>query len=204
VEIVRDGRSFATRTVRSLQRGAVIFVLTASFQRREPSPIAHGKPSAVKFVPPPESLHAPTPGEYAQTIYQKIVKAPESPKKKVSPFVARARENGEEFVRYLSEEFAHRPIDFRYVTKKDMKTSARPAQPTEYRQWVWFKANGAISTDPRTHAVALAYASDHHLLGTSLRAHDDKWDISDMNVMVSLDHIIYFHDVYPRIMTLMI
>ena len=204
VEIVRNGRSFATRTVRSLQRGAVIFVLTASFQRREPSPIAHGKPSAVNFVPPPESLHAPTPDEYAQTIYQKIVKASESPKKKVSPFVARARENGEEFVRYLSEEFAHRPIDFRYVTKKDLKTHARPALPTEYRQWVWFKANGAISNDPRTHAVALAYASDHHLLGTSIRAHHDEWDISDLSVMVSLDHIIYFHDVYPRRISLMI
>lgn len=204
VEIVRNGRSFATRTVRSLQRGAVIFVLTASFQRREPSPVEHGKPSAVNFVPPPEALHAPTPDEYAQTIYQKIVKASESPKKKVSPFVARARENGEEFVRSLSEEFAHRPIDFRYVSKKDVKTGARPDQPTEYRQYVWFKANGAISTDPRTHAIALAYASDHNLLSTSIRAHNDKWDISDISVMVSLDHIIYFHDVYLRGMSLMI
>jgi acyl-CoA thioesterase II len=203
VEIVRNGRSFATRTVRSLQRGAVIFVLTASFQRHEPSPIAHGKPSAVNFDPPPESIHAPTPDEYAQTIYQRIVKTSESPKKKVSPIVARARENGEEFVRSLSEEFAHRPIDFRYVSKKDVKTGARPSQPTEYRQYVWFKANGAISNDPRTHAIALAYASDHNLLSTSIRAHDEKWDISDINVMVSLDHIIYFHDVYPPGMFLM-
>ena len=85
-----------------------------------------------------------------------------------------------------------------------MKTRAHPARPTEYRQWVWFKANGAISDDPRTHAVALAYASDHHLLGTSIRAHDHKWDIADMSVMVSLDHIVYFHDVYPHRMSLMI
>jgi acyl-CoA thioesterase II len=204
VEIVRDGRSFATRTVRSLQRGAVIFVLTASFQRREPSPIAHGKPSPVDLVPAPESMHAPTPDEYAQTIYQRIVKTSESPRKKVSPIVARARENGEEFVRYLSHEFAHRPIDFRYVSKADVKTSVRPSQPTEYRQHVWFKANGVISSDPRTHAIALAYASDHNLLSTSIRAHNDKWHISDISVMVSLDHIIYFHDVYPPGVFLMI
>ena len=78
-----------------------------------------------------------------------------------------------------------------------MKTSRGPALPTEYRQYVWFKANGAISTDPRTHAIALAYASDHNLLSTSVRAHNDKWSISDISVMVTLDHIIYFHDVYP-------
>lgn len=36
VERVRDGRSFATRTVEAVQRGEVIFTLTASFHRDEP------------------------------------------------------------------------------------------------------------------------------------------------------------------------
>jgi acyl-CoA thioesterase II len=195
VEIVRNGRSFATRTVRSLQRGAVIFVLTASFQRHEPSPLIHGMPSPLHLVPAPESMNAPSPDEYAKTIYQRIVKTSETPKKKLPPIVARARENGEEFIRSLSEEFAHRPIDFRYVSKEEVKESARSSQPTDYRQYVWFKANGAISNDPRTHAIALAYASDHNLLSTTLRSHDDQWNFNDIGVMVSLDHIIYFHDV---------
>lgn len=194
---MRNGRSFATRTVRSLQRGAVIFVLTASFQRREPSPITHGKPSPVQLVPAPETMHAPTPEQYAQTIYQRIVKASESqkPEKKVSPIVQRARANGEEFVRSLSEEFASRPVDFRYVSHEQVKSDAGLARGTEYRQYVWFKANGTISKDPNTNAMALAYASDHNLLSTSIRSHEPEWSLNDITVMVSLDHIIYFHDV---------
>lgn len=198
MEIVRNGRSFATRIVRSLQRGAVIFVLTASFQRFETSSISHGMPSPVHLVPAPESMHAPTADEYAQTVYQKIIKSTESPKTRFASFVARARENGEEFVRSLSDEFAHRPIEFRYVSKEEVKESARSSQPTDYRHYVWFKANGAISDDPRAHAVALAYASDHNLSSTAIRSHNDQWSITDMSVMVSLDHIIYFHDVHTR------
>ena len=152
-------------------------------------------PSPIHLVPTPESMNVPSADEYAKTIYQRIVKASETPKKKVPSIVARARENGEEFIRSLSEEFAHRPIDFRYVSKEEVKESPRSSQPIDYRQYVWFKANGAISNDPRTHAVALAYASDHNLLSTSLRSHDDQWNFNDISVMVSLDHIIYFHDV---------
>ena len=198
VEIVRNGRSFATRTVRSLQRGAVIFVLSASFQRREPSPIMHTKPSPVHLVPTPESMHAPTPEQYAQTIYQRIVKASEShqPKTKVPKIVQRARENGEEFVRSLSEEFASRPIDFRYVSPEQVKSEVSSAPGTKYRQYAWFKANGTISNDPKANAMALAYASDHNLLNTSVRSHEPEWSVSDISVMVSLDHIIYFHDVF--------
>ena len=194
VEIVRDGRSFATRTVRSLQKGAVIFVLTASFQRHEASPLHHSMPSPVHLIPAPETLHAPTPDEYAKTIYQRIVKADSNsnPERKILPIVARARENAEEFVKSLSEEFASRPIDFRYVSKDQIPADRRGGD--SYRQYVWFKANGAISEDPKVHAVALAYASDHHLLSTSLNW-QSKWTLSDIGVMVSLDHIIYFHEV---------
>jgi acyl-CoA thioesterase-2 len=197
VEIVRNGRSFATRTVRALQRGAVIFVLTASFQRPEPSPFHHDRPSPVDRVPAPESLHAPTPEEYAQAVYQQIVKASDrySQRTKVPPIVAQARENGDEFIKNLSEEFAHRPILFRYVSNEDVKDDST----SEYRQYVWFKANGTISSDPQTHLVALAYASDHNLLWTSIRSHEG-WSSSDFGVMVSLDHIIYFHDVRPTLL----
>jgi acyl-CoA thioesterase II len=159
----------------------------------------HSMPSPIHLVPPPEKLHAPSPDEYAQTVYQKIVKDVKSDtsaiKKKVTPIVARAQENGEEFLRSLSEEFASRPIDFRYVLTEDVVSSARTEQPTEYRQYLWFKAHGDISNDPRTHAIALAYASDNSLLSTVVRAQGGKWSFNDISVMVSLDHSIYFHDV---------
>jgi acyl-CoA thioesterase II len=166
--------------------------MTASFQFPEPSPFHHAQPSPVNRVAAPESLHAPTPEEYAQAVYQKIVKDSDqlARRTKVPPMVAQARENGEEFMKNLSEEYAHRPILFRYLRDEDVFRD----DSSDFRQYVWFKANGTISSDPQTHSVALAYASDHNLLSTSIKSHEG-WNSSDFGVLVSLDHIIYFHDV---------
>jgi acyl-CoA thioesterase II len=196
VELIRDGRSFATRTVRALQRGAVIFVLTASFQRLETSPLKHGMPSPVDRVPAPETLHVPSPEEYAQTIYQIVKDTKMTRKAKISPVVALARNHakGEELLRTLELEFASRPIDFRYVSQKDVKRPTHTS-PVEFRQYNWFKVNGTISDDPQSHAVALAYASDHNLLNAALQSHGTDFSFFDISVMVSLDHSIYFHGV---------
>jgi acyl-CoA thioesterase-2 len=52
VERVREGRSFATRTVRASQQGRAIFTVTCSFHRDEPGPTHQ---LAMPEVPPPES-----------------------------------------------------------------------------------------------------------------------------------------------------
>jgi acyl-CoA thioesterase-2 len=54
VERVRDGRSFTTRRVRAVQRGEVIFALSASFQLPQEG-LEHTEPAPVG-VPAPESL----------------------------------------------------------------------------------------------------------------------------------------------------
>jgi acyl-CoA thioesterase II len=54
VERVRDGRSFTTRRVRAVQRGEVIFALSASFQLPQEG-MEHSEPAPVG-VPAPESL----------------------------------------------------------------------------------------------------------------------------------------------------
>jgi acyl-CoA thioesterase-2 len=54
VERVRDGRSFATRRVRAIQRGEVIFALSASFQLAQDG-LEHTDPAPVG-VPQPEDL----------------------------------------------------------------------------------------------------------------------------------------------------
>jgi acyl-CoA thioesterase-2 len=53
VERMRDGRSFATRSVRAIQHGRPIFTLSASFQVEEPG-LAHSAPAP--DVPHPDSL----------------------------------------------------------------------------------------------------------------------------------------------------
>jgi len=52
------------------------------------------------------------------------------------------------------------------------------------------KCDGTIS-DPKAHVMGLAYLSDSHLLGTSVIASGHRF--SDVSMMVSLDHSIYFH-----------
>ncbi|MDT7581764.1 MAG: acyl-CoA thioesterase, partial [Pseudonocardiales bacterium] len=54
VERVRDGRSFTTRRVRAVQRGEVIFALSASFQLPQDG-VEHTEPAPVG-VPAPEGL----------------------------------------------------------------------------------------------------------------------------------------------------
>jgi acyl-CoA thioesterase II len=158
--------------------------------------MAHGMPSPIHLVPPPESMPVLSPAEYAQSILQRIIKVKDPPpERKLPAIVARARANGEEFVKSISEEFASRPIDLRYVEKDLVTPSERTTNLHEYRHYAWFKANGTISDDPRMHAIALAYASDHQLLGTSIRAHEGEYDFKDIAVMVSLDHVMYFHEV---------
>ncbi len=56
VERVRDGRSFTTRRVTTIQHGKTIFTLSASFHRDEPG-VEHTEP--MPDVPPPDAV-APT------------------------------------------------------------------------------------------------------------------------------------------------
>jgi acyl-CoA thioesterase-2 len=53
VERVRDGRSFTTRRVTTIQHGKTIFTLSASFHRDEPG-VEHADP--VPDVPPPDAI----------------------------------------------------------------------------------------------------------------------------------------------------
>lgn len=55
VERLRDGRSFSTRSVRAIQHGKPIFIMTASFQVEEPG-FEHQ--NDMPDVPPPEALEA--------------------------------------------------------------------------------------------------------------------------------------------------
>jgi acyl-CoA thioesterase II len=53
VERVRDGRSFTTRRVTTIQHGKTIFTLSASFHRDEPG-VEHADP--MPDVPPPDAI----------------------------------------------------------------------------------------------------------------------------------------------------
>lgn len=102
-------------------------------------------PSRADIVAHPETMTAKLSDDYAKELYQDILKASESFKSEssVPPAVAWARENGLLFVQSLSEELALRPIDFRYVPNDQLKMNSSLTHPTEYRQYIWFKAKWA-------------------------------------------------------------
>jgi acyl-CoA thioesterase II len=64
VERVRDGRSFTTRRVTTIQHGKTIFTLSASFHRDEPG-VEHSDP--MPDVPPPDAI--PTTAERMEKLF---------------------------------------------------------------------------------------------------------------------------------------
>lgn len=148
-------------------------------------------PSPVDIVPILETKPARLSDDAAKTIYQDILRTSESGSES-SVIASALRESGLQFAQSISEEFAEHPIHFLYVSPDQVKRRTNTGDPTEYRQYIWIKANGPISHDKRANAIALAYASDHDLINTIVRAHADS---SHIDIMVSLDHTIFFHDV---------
>ncbi len=60
------------------------------------------------------------------------------------------------------------------------------------QQAIWMRAKGSLPDDPRFQQVALAFASDYHLLATALIPHRSKVDYSRLFI-ASLDHALWFH-----------
>ncbi len=77
------------------------------------------------------------------------------------------------------------PISYRRVLPEDLPEDQSRLVPYEKRQMLWLRAKGDIQED-RFHPVALAYASDHSFLMTSLLVNNIK--LQDIAMMASLDH----------------
>jgi acyl-CoA thioesterase-2 len=83
---------------------------------------------------------------------------------------------------------ADHPIEIRPVDPYD---PTRPAVRAPVRH-VWMRAADALPDDPAVHRYLLAYASDFHLLGTTMQPHGVSWLTPGMQV-ASLDHAMWFH-----------
>ena len=83
---------------------------------------------------------------------------------------------------------ADRPIEIRPVDPVD---PMNPGTREPVRR-VWFRANGTLPDSRRLHQYMLAYASDFHLLATSMHPHGVTWMTPGMQV-ASLDHAMWFH-----------
>jgi acyl-CoA thioesterase-2 len=79
-----------------------------------------------------------------------------------------------------------RPFEFRPVRMPS------PTEKSDPQKYVWFKAVDKLPDDETLHRGLLAYASDFHLLDTSLRPHGIS-PLSSKLVIASIDHAMWFH-----------
>ncbi|RLB57369.1 MAG: acyl-CoA thioesterase II [Deltaproteobacteria bacterium] len=168
VDPIRDGRSFTTRRVVAVQNGRAIFSLSASFQSDEVG-LDH-QAEQMPDVPGPDELRSEQ--ELGRRYLEKM------PADIVAKIPLGLRE------RITSE----RPIEIRPVDPVDpMNPKVRP--PTER---VWFRANGTLPDEPSLHAYMLAYASDFHLLSSTMLPHGVTWLTPGLQV-ASLDHAMWWY-----------
>ncbi|KAL0089418.1 thioesterase-like superfamily-domain-containing protein [Phycomyces blakesleeanus] len=171
VQRLRDGKTFATRSVTAVQRGKPIFIASFSFATPE---------QGIRLV-----HQAPMPD----------VEKPED----VPSEIERVREwlNADDlptaFRQYLEKRLEDvTPIEYREVhthsTEEMLKGTVEPSAV----QRRWFKSyNKLDSDDAKLHACSIAYASDSGLIITAARANGYVYDA--MGMVVSLDHSIWFH-----------
>lgn len=80
------------------------------------------------------------------------------------------------------------PFEFRHVYPRD---ELNPPKRPPFQQ-VWFRLAGGAPDNPALHRALLAYASDFHLVGTTMFPHGISF--LQRNVQVaSLDHAMWFH-----------
>jgi acyl-CoA thioesterase-2 len=79
-----------------------------------------------------------------------------------------------------------RPFEFRPVRMPS------PTEKSDPHKYIWFKAVDKLPDDEALHRGLLAYASDFHLLDTSLRPHGIS-PLSSKLVIASIDHAMWFH-----------
>lgn len=170
VDPIRDGRSFTTRRVVAVQNGEAIFNLSASFQVEEGG-LEHQDVAMPEDVTPPEEL--PSERDLGRRY---LARLPDAIVKRIPP--------------KMRERFQGRsPIEVRPTAPMD---PLNPDVRTPVKR-VWFRAAGALPDDnPEIHRYLLAYASDFHLLGTSLFPHGVTWLHPKIQI-ASLDHAMWFH-----------
>lgn len=162
IEIVRDGGSFSTRRIKAMQADKILFYMTASFQKSEQG-LTHQHCVAPKDIVLPKDL-----GNDLDYFDDKPNLLPKKMR---------------EAIHY------HKAICMRTVQGL---SSFAPKKQAPQRQ-IWLKSNQFIELQPLAfHQACLAYASDYHFLGTSLKAHG--LSIQDPQLRIAtIDHSMWFH-----------
>jgi len=183
---VRDGTSFATRSVAAKQEGKGILTMIASFHRREYSSLDHQ--ALMPRVPHPEALETdvermtrfcedPEVDTKMQQMLRFRLKSPQT-----SPFETRTVVDALNWSSPEAEEVQ---------AKNNFSNMGMPSQ------LVWFRARDRLPDDEHMHHAVLAYQSDSGLLMTAHVGVDSSKFWGSKPMTASLDHAMWFHLPFP-------
>lgn len=178
VERVRDGRSFATRTVQARQKGRAIFTATMSFVRHEPDgnaadAITHALPMPTDVTPPPSPSDD---GRYTNSA--------DSP-------MARVRIAAP---RYPSESSPARRTERAWIRARGRISDA--GGPRAHAAALAYMSDSSfVATVARVHGLREPWAGSAATRATPRVGADERTteDGRRIGMMVSIDHAIYFH-----------
>ncbi|KAI9056111.1 hypothetical protein LZ554_001039 [Drepanopeziza brunnea f. sp. 'monogermtubi'] len=172
VERVREGRSFATRTVQARQRGKAIFTTTLSFTREN----SGGRQTLTHAVPRPEGI-------------QKLEGDGAEMGSGTSPFVSRQ-------VEILNKDSAHpHEKKTRQWIKARGRISDEGGHQAHLSALAYMSDSYFIGTVSRIHPLYRREDTDNSL-GKPQPGRENPQGLPEIGMMVSLDHSIYFHE--PR------
>ncbi|KAI3800522.1 hypothetical protein L1987_28613 [Smallanthus sonchifolius] len=164
VHRLRDGNSFATRRIEAIQKGNVVFTMTASFQKEEKG-FDH-QLSSMPDVPDPDMLLSME--DLRET-------------RLTNPRLPRTYRN-----KVATTKFIPWPVEIRLCEPNSSTHYGKRPSSLRY----WFKSKGKLSDDESLHRCVAAYTSDHITLNVSLNPHRRK---GLKTSSASLNHSMWFH-----------
>ncbi|KAL9228925.1 hypothetical protein vseg_004453 [Gypsophila vaccaria] len=164
VHPLNDGKSFASRRVDAIQKGNVVFMLLASFQKKEKG--FEYQKTVMPLVPDPDTLLS----------YEELRE-----KRMVDPRLSRTYRN-----KLARTKLDGWPIDIRFC---DLNISTSQTKSPASLSF-WFKPRGKLSDDQALHRCVVAYASDFMFIEVSSNPHRQR----GLKIRpLSLNHTMWFH-----------
>ena len=170
VKETSERRSFKTRTVEGIQRGATIFTCQASFAKipQEDDELDHEDPP-MPDVPPPEDCIA------ANDVIEDLL----------------TKDILSDAIKDRLRDAQRIPVEMRLIGDvPDILDPEPPKLPPRRRLWVRVAKIHASSLDE----CCAAYFSDHMLLVTALMPHGINFPSPRLGIVASLDHCMFFHN----------
>ncbi|WAQ85621.1 hypothetical protein PtA15_6A249 [Puccinia triticina] len=176
VERIRDGNSYATRSVKAIQQSRCIFSLLISFHRPEIKQPSFQVKIDLSSVIAPENCQ-PLEASLQHHINVKRDSLPPNVSDYIEQLIKQIKANA--------------------VEHRDTRSEQYHSKIHGSSQAYWFRARAKIRSDPVYHKMILAYASDFGFIDTvriGMGLHSPGGPRPRASMLVSISHSMFFYD----------